>query len=64
METDQVETVFKDCMPEENEDGEILYSRKFHFRFYTNLINHFYYYICKCYMFNQIIGDSLVKLIK
>lgn len=29
LENEQVEAVFKDCMPEENEDGEIKYARKY-----------------------------------
>lgn len=29
LENEQVEAVFKDCMPEENEDGEIQYAREF-----------------------------------
>lgn len=29
MDNDQVDEVFKDCMPEENDDGEILYTREY-----------------------------------
>lgn len=29
LDNEQVETVFKDCMPEENDDGEIKYARKY-----------------------------------
>lgn len=29
LDNEQVETVFKDCMPEENDDGEIQYAREY-----------------------------------
>lgn len=29
LDHEQVDEVFKDCMPEENDDGEILYTREY-----------------------------------
>lgn len=42
LEPEQVETVFKDCMPEENDDGEIKYARKYqsHFAWLSSVFDY------------------------